>query len=64
MDLFELQRMSLALAEDRRLGAIQAHYIDPWYEDDQEKQEEDGDGDGDYDDQECDSEENQPVADL
>ena len=40
LDLFERQDRALAAAEDRRLGAIQAYYIDPWYEDDQEEQEE------------------------
>lgn len=62
LDLFERQDRALEAAEDRRLGAIQAHYIDPWYEDDQEEQEEDGDGD--YDDQEYNGEEDQPVAEL
>lgn len=45
-DFFERQDRALAAAEDRRLGAIQAHYADPWYGDDyngeQEEEEEDG----------------------
>ena len=42
-DFFESQDRALAAAEDRRLGAIQAHYADPWYGDEeQEDEEEDG----------------------
>lgn len=43
LDLFERQDRALAAAEDRRLGAIQARYADPWYGDEeQEGEEEDG----------------------
>lgn len=42
-DFFERQDRALAAAEDRRLGAIQVHYADPLYGDEeQEAEEEDG----------------------
>ena len=55
MDLFERLDRDFAAAEERRLGAIQRHYSDPYYDspygddydEEQEDEEEDGDGEDD-----------------
>lgn len=56
MCLFKRLDRDFAAAEERRLGAIQRHYADPYYEspygddyfdEEQEDEEEDGDGEDD-----------------
>lgn len=58
MDLFERLDRDFAAAEERRLGAIQRHYADPYYESpygddyfDEEQEDEEEDGDGEDDDE-------------
>ena len=57
MDLFERIDRDFAAAEERRLGAIQRHYADPYYESpygedyDEEQEDEEEDGDGEEDDE-------------
>ena len=57
MDLFDRLDRDFAAAEERRLGAIQRHYADPYYESpygedyDEEQEDEEEDGDGEEDDE-------------